>query len=126
MPSILIYAGLLHLCLLVAHGMYIAFAHGILWGTGRRADPAKLTDLDRRFERTIANNVESMIVFVPVFLGAFMLGTLQPVALLAAQTYVAARLVFSALYLFNVPYVRTMVWFLSVACIAIIAGSALV
>ena len=125
-PSfIFVIAGLLQLTLLLMHGLYIAFAHGVLWGTGRRTTAANLTDLDRRFERTIVNNSESMIAFLPVFVAATMIGPLPKVALLAATIYLAARLAFAVIYLLNVPYIRTAIWFVSVVCIIIIAATTL-
>lgn len=123
---ILVIAGLLQLTLLLMHGLHIAFAHGVLWGTGRRATAANRTDLDRRYERTIANNSESMIAFLPVFVAAMMIGPLPDAALIAATIYLAARLAFAAIYLLNVPYIRTAIWFVSVVCIIIIAATTLV
>ena len=119
--SILILAGVLHLGLLLLHGTYIAYAHGIRWGTGRRTAAINLSDLDRRFERTIINNTESMVAFVAVYAGGLALGAVTPTTIMAGQVYVLARLTFAALYLFNVPYIRTVVWLVSVGCIASVA-----
>ena len=125
MIEILLLAGLLHLALLLCHGTYIALTHGIGWGMGRRSNQPNLTDLDRRFERTIANSTEGMIAFVPIGLAAFLLGNDANMILLAAQVFVAARLLFAVLYLSNIPYIRTVVWLAGVASTLAIGVSTL-
>lgn len=121
MSVFLMIAGLLHLALLIGHGAQIALSHGVSWGTGRRSAAPVLSDLDRRFDRTVTNNTESMIAFVPVTVAALMLGADTGVALCAAQAFIAARIAFTGLYLLNIPYVRTLVWFVANLCIATIA-----
>lgn len=121
MPVILMIAGLLHLALLIGHGAQIALSHGVSWGTGRRSTAPVLSDLDWRFDRTVTNNTESMIAFVPVTVAALTLGAETALALFAAQAFIAARIAFAGLYLLNIPYVRTLVWFIGNLCIATIA-----
>ncbi|MDV4169643.1 MAPEG family protein [Rhodovulum sp. FJ3] len=117
----MIVAGLFHLLLLIGHGTQIALSHGICWGTGRRTVAPVLSDLDRRFDRTVTNNTESMIAFVPVSVAALTLGAETALALVAAKGFIAARIAFAGLYLLNIPYVRTLVWFIGNLCIAAIA-----
>lgn len=121
MSVILMIAGLLHLALLIGHGAQIALSHGVSWGTGRRSTAPVLSDLDRRFDRAVTNNTESMIAFVPVTVAALMLGAETGVALCSAQAFIVARIAFAGLYLLNIPYVRTVVWFVANLCIATIA-----
>lgn len=124
MSVILIVAGLFHLLLLIGHGTQIALSHGVFWGTGRRTVAPVLSDLDRRFDRTVTNNTESMIAFVPVSVAALTLGAETALALFAAKGFIAARLAFAGLYLLNTPYVRTLVWFVGNLCIAALAYEA--
>ncbi|GAA6142743.1 hypothetical protein NBRC116584_25610 [Hydrogenophaga sp. 5NK40-0174] len=121
MSVILMVSGLLHLVLLIGHGTQIALSHGVSWGTGRRTVTPVRGDLDRRFERTVTNNTESMIAFVPVTVAALTLGAETAVAVLAAKAFIGARIAFAGFYLCNVPYVRTVVWFVGNLCIAAIA-----
>lgn len=111
MSAILMIAGLFHLTLLVGHGTQIAYTHGVFWGTGRRTVAPALTDLDRRFDRTVTNNTESMIAFVPVAVAALTIGADTAITLLAAKTFIVARIAFAGFYLLNIPYVRTLAWF---------------
>ena len=121
MSVVLMIAGLLHLTLLICHGSQIALSHGVSWGTGRRTVAPVLSDLDRRFDRTVTNNTESMIAFVPVTVAALTLGADTAVALFAAKAFIVARIAFAGFYLLNIPYVRTLVWFIGNLCIAAVA-----
>ncbi len=111
LTSALLLTGIFHALLLFAHGTHIALTHGIAWGTGRRDQAVVTSDLDRRFARTIMNNVESMVAFVPLAAAAGILGMDSEMLRAAALTYVVARMVFAAVYLANIPYLRTAIWF---------------
>lgn len=103
-------AGLLHVTLLFAHGAYIALAHGLKWGVGRRSLAVQKSDLDRRFERSIANNVESLAAFAPVAAATLYVTNNGPAIEFAALIYIASRIGFVLVYLANLPYVRTVFW----------------
>jgi len=119
--EILVLAGVLHLVLLFAHGGYIALAHGVVWGTGRRDHTVAQTDLGRRFERTIANNMESLAAFLPVMTGGLLVGLPGNAVIVAAGVYLCARGIFAVLYLANIPYLRTAAWLCGQGAIALIA-----
>lgn len=119
--KILILSGALHLILLFAHGTYIALTNGISWGTGRRDQPMPVTNLGRRFERTIINNMESMAAFLPVMAGSLILNTNNETVYTAAILYLFSRFVFTMLYLGNIPYLRTAAWLCGQFAIATIA-----
>lgn len=121
--EVLILSGGFHVLLLFAHGTYIALSAGLAWGTGRRDTPVTRTDLGRRFERTVTNNVESLVAFVPIMAAGLFVEAHSPVTGTAALIYLLARITFSAVYLANVPYVRTALWFcgqLATATIAVV------
>ena len=125
LPKILLVSGVFHLTLLFAHGLYIAFVHGVAWGTGRRDEAVETSATGKRFERTIINNVESMVAFVPVSLVALTLSPENQVVVVAGHVYLGARLLFCAAYLRNIPYIRTLFWFggqLSIVAMAVAVG----
>lgn len=125
-PSLsLLFAGAFHAVLLMAHGTYIALTHGLIWGTGRRDKPVSATDLGRRFDRSVTNNVESLIAFVPIAVVVVLLDVQNEVVEQAALVYVVARLIFVGVYLFNVPYVRTAFWFAGQGAIFSLAAAVL-
>ena len=120
LPTALLVMGGLQALLLFFHGSYIAVAHGLRWGMGRRSQAIGKTDLDRRIERSIANTVESLAAFLPVCGAALYLNADGPIYDAAALAYVVARLGFVATYLANIPYVRTAFWLLGQGAIVVL------
>ncbi len=120
----LLISGGFHVVLLFTHGLYIAVAHGVGWGIGRRSEPLEKSDLDRRFERSIANNVESLTAFVPICAGVAFLGVNGSMIELSTLAYVVARLGFVTVYLANITYIRTAFWFVGqgATVILLVAG----
>lgn len=124
----LLIVGILHIVLLYGHGTYIALVHGLAWGMGRRDQAVSSLDLGRRFERTIANNMESLTAFVPITVGAILFAEPSPLTAAASTVYVATRTAFMLCYLANIPFVRTLFWFagqLAMVAIAVHLGEAL-
>ncbi len=120
LPMALLLMGGLHVILLLFHGSYIAVAHGLRWGLGRRSEAIRKHDFDRRIERSIANNIESLAAFLPICAVALYLNADGPIYDAAALVYVVARLGFVAVYLANIPYIRTAFWFLGQGAIMVL------
>jgi uncharacterized MAPEG superfamily protein len=119
-------SGMFHVVLLFSHGSYIAFANGIVWGTGRRDQPVNVSDLGRRFDRIIANNIESMVAFVPVISASIFWEVQNEITATAGSVYLVTRVAFSAVYLANIPFIRTFFWFVGQGAIASIGWAVLV
>jgi uncharacterized MAPEG superfamily protein len=116
-----LFVGLTHVTLLFAHGCHIALAHGIVWGTGRRSTEVAKTDLDRRFERSISNNVESLTAFGLI---AGSIAFIELESLLIEQisiVYASTRLLFIMSYLLNIPIVRTVFWLIGQSALVMLA-----
>ena len=74
--------------------------------------------LKGRVSRAGANLQESL----PAFLVLSVLAVVQQVDLVCvAQIWLASRVAFLACYMFNVIYVRTLVWFVSIGCLVYMA-----
>ena len=111
--------------ILVALGLY--FIQTLLPVSFRyRGDPASMksrdvmpeaTPLVRRAERALVNVNEAMILFLPLAL----LTINAPAALLGAQVFVIARIIHLPLYLFGIPYLRTLVWAISLIGLTMMA-----
>jgi len=69
-----------------------------------RADPAWA----ERARRAHANAVENLAVFAPLVLIAAQIGVSTPATIIAAKTYLAARLVHYVAYAAGIPVVRTL------------------
>lgn len=114
-------AAALQFTLLLTHGTHIFLTAGMMWGIGRRDNNRDVSDLGRRIERTIINTMEGLAIFVPLVLVVQLAGVSSPLTQLAAQAYIALRVAFALLYIFNVPYVRTATWLAGQACLAALA-----
>jgi len=74
-----------------------------------------------RARRANANMVESLIMFVPLILVAYVTDNLNGMTQLGAGLFLAARIVYAPLYWFGVPWLRTLVWFAGLIGIVMIA-----
>ncbi|MEM7376844.1 MAG: MAPEG family protein [Pseudomonadota bacterium] len=79
------------------------------------------TRLVGRAERALVNVGEAMMVFLPLAI----LARDQPAAVLGAQLFLVARVVYVPLYLAGVAYWRTAVWVLSLVGLGLIARTLL-
>ncbi len=112
--------GALQFVLVATHGVYLFFSAGMAWGIGRRDTPAIGSDLGRRIERTIVNNMESLAVFVPLIVTIQLAGLSNSLTQTSAEVYLAARITFALLYLGNVPYLRTVAWLTGQFCLVLL------
>ncbi|MBC7661170.1 MAG: MAPEG family protein [Chitinophagaceae bacterium] len=103
--------------------MYIGLAvsaatkvRGTKWNAGPRDElQAPLTGIPGRLDRASKNFLETF----PLFLAAYLALSIQGrqtahLGELGIQTYLAARVVYLPLYAFGVPYVRSLVWMVSI------------
>lgn len=82
-----------------------------------RDDMPEATPLVRRAERALVNVNEAMILFLPLAL----LTLNEEGAVLGAQIFVLARMIHLPIYLFGIPYLRTLIWVISLVGLVIIA-----
>ncbi|MCV6586567.1 MAG: MAPEG family protein [Marinibacterium sp.] len=75
------------------------------------------TVLVARSERALTNVGEAMILFLPLAL----LTLDAPAAVTGATTFLAARVAHVILYLTGVPYLRTVVWLISLVGLGMMA-----
>jgi len=83
---------------------------GISRYVGSRDDLPPLPALGQRAERAHNNLRENMIPFVALAVLTIALGDVSGTAILGAQLFVLARIVYLPCYLFAVPWLRSTVW----------------
>jgi uncharacterized MAPEG superfamily protein len=98
---------------------------GVKWNAGARDTPAELGVMAGRLERASHNFRESFPLFAASLLGAYLAAQLSDLTLVAAVTYVVARAVYIPLYAFGVPYLRSLVWVISLVAILVILAALL-
>jgi uncharacterized MAPEG superfamily protein len=87
---------------------------------GNREGLPVLTGWAGRAQRAHRNMLESLVLFAVVVLVAAVTDKTNSVTLLGAQLYFWARLGYAVVYLVGIPWVRTLVWLVSVIGIAMI------
>lgn len=109
----------LSVLLLVAHigaqSVPALLQRGVAWNAGARDDASsqKPSVLEGRAERALRNYLESFAAFGILALTLALLERADGLALTAAWTWIAARIVYLPLYLAGVPYIRSLAWFVS-------------
>lgn len=83
---------------------------GVTRYVGSRDDLPVLPAIGQRAERAHNNLRENIIPFVALALLGVTLGDVSATAILGAQVFVLARVVYLLCYLFAVPWLRSLVW----------------
>ncbi|KUO55266.1 MAG: hypothetical protein APF80_01200 [Alphaproteobacteria bacterium BRH_c36] len=107
--------------LLMYQGALVPITHGFSWGLGSR-DAARMPSvMQARAQRTIANHLESMALFVPMALIASFLQVSTAATVWGSAIYVIGRLAFAGFYLGGVPVLRSVAWGISVTGLVMVA-----
>lgn len=100
--------------LIIEHGPVTAMAEtaGIAPKTGTWADRAK---------KAHQNAVENLAIFAPLILAIHVLGISSPATSTAAMLYFFIRIAHYFIYVFGVPYLRTILFVAGFSCQAMLA-----
>lgn len=110
--SFSILLGLLYV--FVAAG-FSTYQRGLKWNAGNRDAAAQpLTGVAARAARANANFLETFPFFAVAVVAVVVAGVRTPHTAIATQLYFWARLVYLPIYIAGVPYVRTVVWVVSI------------
>ena len=117
----------LSVALLVFHiglqGMLATKELGSAWNAGPRDDAREPAGkLAGRAARASANFRETYPAFVALALALAIAGDPAGWGLVGAWLWFIARLVYIPLYLAGVPYIRSLVWLVALAGLAVMAG----
>ena len=81
---------------------------------GNREDMSPLTGLARRAQRAHANMLESLPLFIALVLVAHISNLANGTSLFGEQLFFWARLLHAIVYVVGIPWVRTLLWAISV------------
>lgn len=106
--------------LLVVHamlqGQLATRERGIEWNAGPRDDEQRpLGTHAGRAQRALDNYKESWPAFIALALGLAVVDRTGGIAAIGAMLWFGARIVYLPLYLFGVPYLRSVAWLASMA-----------
>ena len=110
------------LCL--AQVVIAATGSSLEWGlpkaAGNREDVGELTGWLGRARRAHRNMLENLLLFAVLILVAHAAGKLNDMTEIGAHLFFWARLAYSVIYVAGVPWVRTLLWVVSVVGMVII------
>jgi uncharacterized MAPEG superfamily protein len=87
---------------------------GLQWNAGNRdGEPKPLTDAAARAGRASQNFLETFPLFAAAVLAVVVAKLTSPLTAHGAQFYFWARVVYLPVYLIGIPYLRTLVWAVS-------------
>ncbi len=80
-----------------------------------------MTGMAGRAKRAHANMLENLVLFAVLVLIVQAAGINNATTALGAQIFVLARLVYAVIYIIGVPWLRTVIWFIAVIGMVMIA-----
>ncbi len=98
---------------------------GLQLSLGNREAMPDASAVAGRAERAANNTKENFILFAALGLAAAAAGVNAPRVELGAQIFVIARLLYVPIYIAGIPYLRTAVWAVGVAGMAVMASALL-
>ena len=117
--TIFLYCVAVAIVLVYVPFLLVAFARVNL-GTEALATPRAMVDklpaYAQRATWAHQNGFESLMVFAPAALMAYMTGVSSTLAIYAGLTYLVARLLYSVFYILNVPLLRSLMFAIATLC----------
>jgi uncharacterized MAPEG superfamily protein len=99
---------------LLAAATWSTMQRGVKWNVSARdAAPSPLTGVAARMDRAFGNFMETFPFFAAAVLAVLVSGKSDATSALGAQVYFWARVAYVPLYALGVPYLRTLVWTVS-------------
>jgi uncharacterized MAPEG superfamily protein len=97
---------------------------GLTWAVGARdGEPKALTGIPARLYRANCNFFETFPLFAVAVLLAFALQRHDGITVLGAQLYFWGRLAYVPVYAAGIPYLRTVVWAVSIVGIVLVLAA---
>ena len=96
---------------------------GLAWTLGPRDAIPSLTGIAARLDRASTNFLVTFPFFVAVVFAAHLLQRHDAMTVLGAQLYFWARLAYVPVYAAGIPYLRTLIWAVSIAGIVLLLGA---
>ena len=95
--------------------------NGLLGLAGSRDDEVLSTGIGGRFERAYYNMLETFPVFAALVIVVHLTESWSPTTALAVQLYFWGRVVYLPSYIVGIPFLRTIVWLISMVGIIMLA-----
>ncbi len=96
---------------------------GLRYGMGNRDTPSDKAGLAGRADRAAKNMIENLVVFTALATAALLSGAANKNIVIGANVFFWARVAYWPTYLAGIPGLRTAIWGVSVAGMAMMAAS---
>ena len=97
---------------------------GLPWmASPRDGSPVVLTGMAGRLDRACTNFLATFVFFAAVVLAGYVLQRHSSTTVLGAQLYFWARVVYVPVYALGIPYLRTLIWTVSIVGIVMLLGA---
>ncbi|WP_199099168.1 MAPEG family protein [Dyella sp. ASV21] len=94
---------------------------GLKWNaSNREGEPRALTGAGGRADRASRNFLETFVFFAAAVLAVVLAQRSNATTALGVQLYFWARLIYLPIYVIGIPYLRTLVWAVSMAGIVMV------
>ena len=121
--SVLFAGALVWLSAIVQHFSNV-LERGAQYVMSDRSVPPPMNGFFGRASRTLSNNIESALMYVPPVVILILLGRTSLATGLAAAAYICARGIFSISYWLKIPALRSLAWLVGMISCAVVACSA--
>jgi uncharacterized MAPEG superfamily protein len=99
---------------------------GLKWNAGNRdGEPKSLTGVAARADRASRNFLETFPFFAAAVLAVVLQGSNTAHTAMGTELYFWARLVYLPVYMIGIPYLRTLVWAVSIFGLLIVLAALL-
>ncbi|MEO0328990.1 MAG: MAPEG family protein [Pseudomonadota bacterium] len=117
----LVFAVFLLIIQMVLQAFAGLFANGFMGLVGSRDDEVLTQGVGGRFERAYYNMLETFPIFVALVLCVQVTESWSTTSAMAVQLYFWGRVVYIPAYIIGIPFLRTIVWAVSMAGILLLA-----
>ena len=115
--SVVFAAALVWLSVTAQHVANVS-ARGATYAVGDRSTAPEMTGFYGRASRTLNNNIESALMYVPPTILIIQMGHSTTVTQWAAIIHIVARTVFTISYWMRIPNIRSLGWLVGMLCAA--------
>jgi uncharacterized MAPEG superfamily protein len=106
---------------IVVHAVASNLQYGVPMMAGNRDALGPPSPFVARAKRCADNHIENIVLFAPLVLIAGQIDAFSPMTALGAQLFAGGRVAHAALYLFGVPWVRSLAFAVSLTGAALVA-----
>ncbi len=97
---------------------HLIFTRGPKHAMGNRVEGKSLDGIEGRIDRTRVNTIENLAMFIPVVLLAIATQNMSSWVITGAWIFIAARIVYTVVYIVGIPGLRTGAWSVGIGGIA--------